>query len=118
MGFLKYGVEVKAMLKKTMVVLAGVVFAAALVVPARANAQVAVGVGAGGIRLGVGVGPVVPRPYGYVAVPAVPYVVAPAPYVAVVPPRYVYPGPVFVGGRWYPRPYAYRWHPVPRPYWR
>ena len=103
------------MLKKTVIALMALVFAVALVAPAKANAQVSIG---------VQVGPVVaPPPYGYVVVRPSPYVVAPAPYV-VAPPRYVYPpyvypGPVVVGRRWYPRPYPYAGYAVPRPYpWR
>lgn len=86
------------MLRKMMIGLMTLAFAALLVAPATAHA---------GVVVGVGVGPVV-RPYGYVGVR--PYV-APAPYVAVAPgyvAPYVYPGPVVVSGRWYPRPYAYR----------
>jgi len=100
------------MLKKTIIALLALVIAVLLVAPATANAQVVVGVGVGA-----------PHHYGYVGVR--PYVVAPAPYVAVTPgyayPPYAYSGPVVVGGRWYPRPYAYayRGYPVRHPYgWR
>ena len=103
------------MLKKTVLALFGLVFAMALITPPKANAQVVAG---------VGVAPFVPRPsYGYVVVQPRPYVyVAPPPYVAHTPrdiyPPYVVSGRVFVGGREYPRPYAYR-NAGPRGYvWR
>jgi hypothetical protein len=97
------------MLKMTMFGLLALLFAVLLVAPTTANAQVVVG---------VGVGPVIPRPYGYVAVRPGPYVVAPTPYVAVSPGYvypYAYPGPVLVGGRWCPRPYVYHGYAVRHP---
>ena len=61
------------MLKQTALALFGLVFAMALIIPPKANAQVVVG---------VGMVPFVPRPaYGYV-------VVQPRPYVYVAPPPY------------------------------
>jgi hypothetical protein len=94
------------MTKKSMLALVVVLMGMALAMPGKANAQVAIG---------VRVGPVVVASHAFVR----PYVVAPAPYVAVAPayvyPRYaypVYPAPAVVaGGRWCPRPYlheAYR----------
>ena len=101
------------MIRKLAPALLALVCGAVVLAPSKANAGVAIGVS-------VGVPPAVvvaPPPYGYVAVPS-PYVVAPAP--VVVPPgylypHYVYPGRVFIGGRWVPRPYAYRARPG---YWR
>jgi hypothetical protein len=90
------------MLKKSVAMLFGLVFAMALITPPKANAEAVVGVGIGA------------RPaYGYVVARPRPYVyVAPAPYVAYGP-GYVYPpvayrGPVFAG-RGYARSYAYRY---------
>jgi len=86
------------MVKKTVLALFGLVFAMALIVPAKANAEVVVGVGVGA-RPGYGVVVVHPRPYAYVA---------PAPYVSYGPgyvyPPYRYHGH-FVAER---RPYDYR----------
>jgi hypothetical protein len=89
------------MLKKSVAVLFGLVFAMALITPPKANAEVVIG-------LGVGARPA----YGYVVARPRPYVyVAPAPYVAYSP-GYVYPPVVYrehAGvGREYARPYAYR----------
>jgi len=101
------------MIKKTMIGLLALALAVLLVAPATASA---------GVVVGVGVAPVV-RPYGYVTVAPRPYVVAPAPYVAVSP-GYVAPYPyvaggVWIGGRWCPRPYAYRGYAVRHAYgWR
>jgi len=97
------------MLKKTVLALFGLVFAMALITPPKANAQVVVG---------AGVAPFVPRPaYGYVVVQPRPYVYVAPPYVAYAPryayPPYVYSDRVFVDGRGYLRPYAYR-HAGPR----
>lgn len=96
------------MLKKTVLALFGLVFAMALITPPKASA---------GVVVGVGVAPFVPAPaYGYVVQPR-PYVYVAPPYVAYAP-RYVYPGRVFVAGRPYPGPYAYR-YAGPRGYgWR
>lgn len=84
------------MLKKTMFAVVALMFAAVLAAPTKASAQVV-------FRVGVG-------PVAVVAPAPAPVVVAPAP-VAVAPyvvaPGYVYPN-VVIGGRWYPRGYAYR----------
>ncbi len=91
------------MLKKTVAALFGLVFALALITPAKANAEIIVGVGVGARPVG---GYVVarPRPYVYVA---------PSPYVAYAAPGYVYPPVVYPGnvvvGLGYARPYAYRY---------
>jgi hypothetical protein len=81
------------MIKKTVLALFSLVFALALITPAKANAQVVVRVA--------------PRPYVYVA----------PPYPAYYGP-YAYPGRVFIGGRWYPRPYAYGYVGPHRYGWR
>jgi hypothetical protein len=83
------------MLKRTVSALFGLVFALALLIPAKANAEVVVGVGVAG------------RPvYGYVARRR-PYVyVAPAPYVAYGP---VYRPYVYVRGYLYAGPRGYGW---------
>jgi hypothetical protein len=85
------------MMKKAMVAVVALMFAAVLAAPSKANAQVV---------FRVGVGPVV------VSNAPAPVVVAPAPYVAYAP-AYVYPAPVVYRehawvGRGYARPYAYR----------
>jgi hypothetical protein len=82
--------EVREMLKKSVVMLFGLVFAVALITPPKANAEVVIGVGVGA------------RPaYGYVAARPYPYgYIAPAPY--------LYPGNVVVGVG-YARPYGYRY---------
>lgn len=94
------------MLKKSIAVLFGLLFAMTLIAPPKASAAVVVGVGVG-VRPAYGVVVARPRPYVYVA---------PAPYVAYAPdyayPPAVYPGRVAVGleyGRRYERPYAYRY---------
>ena len=94
------------MLKKSVAMLFGLVFAMALITPPKANAQVIVGVGVGA-RPAYGYVVARPRPYAYVA---------PAPYVTYGPgyvyPPVVYPGRVVVGVV-YARPYGYRyggWH--------
>jgi hypothetical protein len=90
------------MLKKSVAVLFGLVFAMAFITPPKANAQVIVGVGIGA-RPAYGYVVARPHPYGYVA---------PAPYVAYGPgyayPPVVYPGRVVVGVG-YARPYGYRY---------
>ena len=75
------------MVKKAALALFSLLFGIALIAPSKANAQVVVGVA--------------PRPYVYVAPPYAypPYVYRP----------YYYPGRVFIGGRWYARPYGYRY---------
>jgi hypothetical protein len=82
------------MMKKMMVAMVALMFAAMLAAPSKANAQVV-------FRMGIG--PVV--------VGNAPFVVAPAPYVAYGP-GYVYPPVVYREhgwvGREYARPYAYR----------
>ena len=83
--------EVSGMLKKSVAALFGLVFAMALIIPPKANAEVVVGVGVG-VRPG----------YGYVVARPQPRIyVAPAPYVAYAPgyvyPPAVYPGRVVVG---------------------
>jgi len=86
------------MIKKAMLGLVALMFAAALVAPSKADAQVV---------FRVGFRPVVVAPAPVVVAP-VPVVAAP---VAVAPgyayPPYVYPG-VSVGVGFYPRTYAYR----------
>jgi hypothetical protein len=90
--------EVKTMMKKAMVAVVALMFAAVLATPSKANAQVV-------FRLGVG-------PVAVVAPVPAPVVVAPAPYVAYAPgyvyPPVVYPGNVVVGVG-YARPYGYRY---------
>lgn len=97
------------MLKKSIFAVIGLAAVLGVMSPPPANAAVVVG---------VGIGPVVarpyvivhPRPYAYYYGPPRPYVYAPV---------HVYPGPgYYVGGRWYPRYYAYRPYVAPRPYWR
>ena len=89
------------MMKKAMVAVVALMFAAVLAAPPKANAQVA---------FRVGVGPVFVGDAPVVVAPAL--VVAPAPYVAYGPgyvyPPVVYPGNVVVGVG-YGRPYAYRY---------
>ena len=84
------------MMKKAMIAVVALMFAAVLAAPSKASAQVV---------FRVGVGPVA------VVAPA-PVVIAPAPYVAYAPgyvhPPVVYPGNVVVG-LGYARPYAYRY---------
>jgi hypothetical protein len=98
--------EVGTMMKKAMVAVVALMFAAVLAAPSKANAQV---------LFRVGVGPVVVGNAPVVMAPA-PVVVAPAPYAAYGPgyvyPPVAYPGNVVVGVG-YARPYAYRyggWH--------
>ena len=85
------------MMKKAMVAVVALMFAAMLAAPSKANAQVVFRVGVGPVV--VGNAPVVVAP-------------APAPYVAYAPgyvyPPVVYPGNVVVG-LGYARPYAYRY---------
>jgi hypothetical protein len=100
------------MLKKSILALAVVVVGFALAAP-KANAQVAVGVTIGRPVVRAYPVPVVVAPMPVVVAPA-PYAYAPAP--AYVAPAYV-PAGVWIGGRWYPRAYAYR-HAYWRPYYR
>lgn len=88
------------MLKKAMFTVVALIFAAVLAAPAKADAQVFFRVGVGPVVFGAAPAPVVVAPVPVVPAPAV----VAAPYVA---PGYVYPS-VVVGGRWYPRGYAYR----------
>lgn len=85
------------MMKKAMIAVVALMFAAVLAAPSKASAQVV---------FRVGVGPVV------VASAPAPVVIASAPYVAYAPgyvyPPVVYPGNVVVG-LGYARPYAYRY---------
>ncbi len=85
------------MMKKAMVAVVALMFAAVLAAPSKANAQVV---------FRVGVGPVV------VGNAPAPVVVAPAPYVAYAR-GYVYPPVVYREhawvGRGYARPYGYRY---------
>jgi hypothetical protein len=87
--------EAKTMMKKAMIAVVALMFAALLAAPSKANAQ---------LVFRVGVGPVV--------VGNAPVVVAPAPYVAYAP-GYVYPPVVYREHAWvgreYARPYAYRY---------
>lgn len=91
------------MMKKAMIAVVALMFAAMLAAPSKANAQV---------LFRVGVGPVVVGNAPVLVAPAPPVVVAPAPYVAYGPdyayPPAVYPGNVVVGVG-YARPYAYRY---------
>jgi hypothetical protein len=93
--------EVREMLKKSVLALFGLVFAMALITPPKANAEVVIGVGVGA-RPAYGYVVARPHPYGYIA---------PAPYVAYGP-GYVYPPVVYREHAWvgreYARPYAYR----------
>jgi hypothetical protein len=89
------------MLKKSVAVLFGLVFAMALITPPKANAEVVIKVGVGS-----------PPAYGYVVARPHPYgYITPAPYVSYAP-GYVYPPVVYREhgwvGREYARPYAYR----------
>jgi hypothetical protein len=94
------------MLKKSVAMLFGLVFAMALITPPKANAEVVIGVGVGA-RPAYGYVAARPHPYGYIA---------PAPYVAYGQ-GYAYPGNVVVGVG-YARPYGYR-HEWRREYgWR
>jgi hypothetical protein len=94
--------EVRTMMKKVMIAVVALMFAAVLAAPSKANAQVV-------FRLGVG--PLVVGNAPVVVAPA-PVMVAPAPYVAYGPgyvyPPVVYPGNVVVGVG-YARPYGYRY---------
>jgi hypothetical protein len=93
--------EVREMLKKSVLALFGLVFAMALITPPKANAEVVIGVGVGA-RPAYGYVVARPHAYGYIA---------PAPYVAYGP-GYVYPPVVYREHAWvgreYARPYAYR----------
>ncbi len=90
-------------MKKAMVAVVALMFAAMLAAPSKANAEVV---------FRVGIGPVVVGNVPVVVAPAPAVVVAPAPVVGsapvVVAPGYVYPGNVVVGPG-YARPYAYRY---------
>jgi hypothetical protein len=81
--------EVGTMMKKVMVAVVALMFAAMLAAPSKANAQVVFRVGVGPVV--VGNAPVLVAPP--------PVVVAPAPYVAYGP-GYVYPPAVYPGMSW------------------